>query len=375
MKSIYVISPGGRTATGGICRMVDYFCEEWSAAGRDPPLVVVDSSGPYVAWKMPFYFAWSVVVILAAALRRDIALLHIHTAANGSIVRKSVHISIGKMFRIPVVVHMHAADFVPFYSGLPEFGRRMVTYFMRKADRFIVLGDSWRRYYIDTVGLDPRRVAVLRNAVPGPASLAPKPAAAGPCRMIFLGILSNRKGLNELIRALADPSVAGLSWTLDVAGNGDQAPFANLAEQLGISSKVRFRGWMESSVARGLLSQSDILLLPSHHEGLPMVILEAMAYGVAVIATRVGSVDEAVTNNATGILVEPGNVPELAEALRRLISDRELRASMGTAGRERYLREFHIGRLNERLETMFAELCDKGPPEAPTRETTSEGLI
>ena len=294
VPSIYVVAPGGRTATGGMCRMVDYAMAEWEAAGRLPLLTLVDSTGPYVKWRQPFHFALALGRVLVAGLRGRVALLHIHAAERGSVLRKAAFIYLGRALGVPCVVHMHAAGFEAFYNAAPAVVRRAVTHAFRQASRFVVLGSGPARYFVETVGLDRERVAVVRNAVPDQIGQdraeAAERSAGGACRLAFVGALVERKGLGELIEALAHARMAGLAWHLDVAGNGDPAPWREFAAALGIEARIAFHGWLDGAGVQRRLAASDALVLPSRAEGLPMVIVEALAHALPVVCTPVGAV-------------------------------------------------------------------------------------
>ncbi len=361
--SIYVVAPGGRTATGGMCRMVDYMMAEWEAAGREPALTLVDSTGPYVRWRQPFHFALALGRVLAAGLGGRVVLLHIHAAERGSVLRKAAFIYLAGALGVPCVVHMHGAEFETFYGTAPLLIRRAVTHAFRRAQRFVVLGGAWERYFAETVGIERQRIVVVRNAVPDPTPVPERPARHA-CRLVFMGALVERKGLGELIEALADPWMTGLSWYLDVAGNGDPAPWRQRASELGIASRITFHGWLDGAGAQRLFAASDVLVLPSRAEGLPMVVIEAMAHGLAVVCTPVGTVDEAVSDGVTGLFVPPRDAEALADALARVIGDADLRRRLGRAGRERFLAEFGIARLNDHMARVFQDALREARPDA-----------
>jgi glycosyltransferase involved in cell wall biosynthesis len=160
--------------------------------------------------------------------------------------------------------------------------------------------------------------------------------------------LTRRKGHRFLFEALAlldrerppgaAPGRAGM-WKLLVVGEGeeDQA-LARLATDLGLSDRVVFLGQMPD--ARQIIHVSDLLLLPSLLESQPLVITEAMASRVPVVASRIYGIPEIVADGHTGLLVEPGAPRPLAEALGRLLGDSELRGRLGAAGRCRYEEQF-----------------------------------
>ena len=369
--AITMIVPGGRHSTGGMCRMADYCASEWEATGRLPAVRVLDSMGPYVKWREPFHFAVCIVRILGAAARGRVALLNLHVAAYGSMLRKGLLLLLGRALRIPVVLHMHGGDFGYFYTGLPRVLRRAVSANLRMADHVVVLGDVWYRFYTTIVGLDGARITVIRNAVPAP----PADGAHDGDELVFLGLMSNTKGLGDLLQALADPALAALPWRLTVAGHGDPAPFEAQARALGLAPRVAFRGWLGRREIGTLLAHARVLLLPSHFEAMPMVLLEAMSHGVPIIATRTGGIPEVVEDGVTGILVEPRDGAALAKAIFGLLSDQELCLRLGRQGRQRFLAHFEIGGANDRLQSVFLKVlqargrmvpaCPVADPAAP----------
>lgn len=363
---IYVVNCGGRTGPGGMPRMVDYYMTEWEAQDRAPQLMLIDSTGPSydwrtqrlsAIWRQPLYCLRALARVAGAGLLGRVAGLHIHMADRGSVFRKALFIYLGRLMACPVAIHMHAATFPEFYAKLSPLLQKWVRHVLRQADRFIVLGHAQRRYFIDTVWLDPQRVAIVHNAVPAIPPPAPQPENSR-CQLLFVGTLIERKGLRDLIEALAQPRVRALPWHLRIVGEGEQHQWAGLVATHRLDDRVTFAGWVASAGVHQLLEDSDVLVLPSLNEGLPMVILEAMAHGRPVIATPVGSVCDAVEDEVTGLLVAPSDPDALAHALERIIVDKELRSKLGTAGRDLIVERFTISRLNNQLEELFGEICN-----------------
>jgi glycosyltransferase involved in cell wall biosynthesis len=155
-----------------------------------------------------------------------------------------------------------------------------------------------------------------------------------------------------LLRAFA--KVPGAA-RLKLVGDGRTLAAAKkLAEDLGICERVEFKG------ARGdvpeILAQTDVFVLASKTETLPISILEAMRAGLPVIASDVGGICEEVVDGETGLLVPAGSVEELSEALKRLLADRPLRLAMGSAGRQRFERVFLADRMIERARVLYEEV-------------------
>jgi len=359
-RRIFVVVPGGVAGPGGMCAVVRQCAREWQARGRRPGLAIIDSRGNGGTWRMAARFGGTVLRVIAAGLRGEIALLHLHMAERGSVLRKGLLLHLGRLLGVPVVLHLHGAEFAGFYGALPPFLRARVRALLGAADRVLVLGAATRDRLVAELGVPAPRVVVHANAVAAPAVRRPAPGDAG-CRLLFLGAIGERKGLDVLLRALAAPAVSGLDWRLDVAGPGELAAFRGLAAGLGLSHRVAFAGPVDAGAAAGLLERADLLVLPSRAEGMPMAILEAMAHGRPVVATRVGDVADAVQHGRTGLLVPPGDSQALAEALALLVADPDLRRRLGDAGRRRFAHAFDIGAANDRLEPLLASVAAASP--------------
>ena len=159
---------------------------------------------------------------------------------------------------------------------------------------------------------------------------------------MFLGYLSARKGVPELLEALASPAMAALPWRATLAGGGPVDEFRARADALGLAGRVAFPGWIDQSAASALCADADILVLPSHAEGLAMSVLEGLAHGLAVVTTPVGAHAEVIEPERSGLLMPPGDVAALAAALARVIGDPELRERLRAGARQRFLDRFDV---------------------------------
>lgn len=171
----------------------------------------------------------------------------------------------------------------------------------------------------------------------------------------FVGNLLRHKGLHRLIAALSE--VGGEDWHLVVAGTGPEEQRCRArVDALGRADQATFTGILSPEDVERLLSAVDILALPSTTEGMPYVVLEAMACGLPVVASRVYGIPEMVRDGEGGVLVDPTDVGGLARALQRLIADGSLRKRMGSAGRERFQESFTLERQVSAIENVYREL-------------------
>lgn len=157
---------------------------------------------------------------------------------------------------------------------------------------------------------------------------------AGPLRLLLCGRLAPGKGLRALVPALGalDPAAP---WTLTVAGDGPRMGWLRAAlDAAGLAGRVRLLGFVPREAMPGVYREADVLVHPSHFEGQSNAVLEAMASGLAVVASRIPGCAELVRPGESGLLVPPGDAPALAGALGELLGRPGLAARMGRRGRE-----------------------------------------
>jgi glycosyltransferase involved in cell wall biosynthesis len=176
-------------------------------------------------------------------------------------------------------------------------------------------------------------IAVVPNGVDLNAYQAPHREDPFP-RILSVGRVVHQKGLDLALAALA--GLTQLEWDWCVAGDGPQLPaLREIVRQKGLDGRVHFVGWQRADELRKKYATANLFLFPSRHEGMPNAVLEAMASGLPVIATRIAGNEDLVEDGRTGVLVPVEDVEALQQALRELLNDAEKRESMGRAGRAR----------------------------------------
>jgi len=179
--------------------------------------------------------------------------------------------------------------------------------------------------------------------------LAPPPLKPGGTRVLFVGRLEDRKGIDVLLAALEKIMPKRTDLYVDLVGNdrldaGDGRTFRNAFEERNskepFAKRVQFHGEVTDEQLRGFYAAADIFVAPSRFESFGLIFLEAMMFATPVIGCRAGGMPEVIDEGVTGLLVEPGDVDQLAKAITSLFDDPNLRERMGQAGRARYLAEF-----------------------------------
>lgn len=235
-------------------------------------------------------------------------------------------------------------------------------------NRYIAVADHLRRKLVDGRGLPPEKVVKIYNGIDAGLYNCPaeQPARvrsaynvpAGSFLVAAFCRLSPEKGLFNLVEA-AGKTRGPLSVKYLVAGEGPlEAGLKARVKSLGIEKNFVFTGFVED--IKPLLSAADLVVLPSFREGFPVVLLEAMAAGKPVVASKIAGIDESVEDGRTGLLVPPGDSAALAEAIMELCKDRGRAVEMGKKGSVAVREKFGIAKMINAHEAVYREvLVDK----------------
>lgn len=343
--------PAGPNSRGGMASVMRLLLDD-----PDPRFAIsavptyVDTGAALRLWTGVRGMVLSATLIVLG--RADI--VHVHLSHGGSVARKALPLFAARLRGVPSIVHGHSFDFSGWFDRLPALVRPVVRAALR-ADHWLVLGGSLSEEYRASLHLSGESVQVLYNPVVLPAAVASHGGQS--LTVLALGRLGQRKGTYDLIEAIAllpDDIRARVCVTL--AGDGEVEQARALVAARRLSGVIDVVGWIDPITRDELLGRTDIFVLPSYDEGLPMAILEAMAHGVVPVTTPVGGIPDAVTDGIDGLLVAPGQTAQLAEALCRLICDDGLRETLGAAARER-AQMFDIGAWRAELAQLWLNLA------------------
>lgn len=319
--------------------------------------------------------------------RPDAILMTLSISPTG-LMKEGAAIALARLWGSQVVVHYHQGELLArVLTGGSWWLRAWLKALLSQVRFVLVLGEGIGKALVEA-GMDSRRVRVLHNCIDLDA-VTPKDWGAAEAhnevRLVFLGDVSFRKGFPDLADALAVVREKNPSVVLVVAGEvvppaaesflrrdfltpDVQLRFDRAGDRIrealeaGASAGICYMGSVRGEHKWQLLRDSDVLVLPSYAEGLPMSILEAMATGLAVIATSVGAVTDAVIDGETGYVVPPGGVALLADRLGKLAADVHLRRRMGEAGRHRIERVFSGPVVGTRFGSLMREAAARARP-------------
>jgi colanic acid/amylovoran biosynthesis glycosyltransferase len=296
------------------------------------------------AWAFSLAHFAEAVVLAQELKRRGITRLHNHFANSGA----TVGYLATRLLPMPWSFTMHGISETDYPAGL-MLGRKIeaadfvacVSYFGRAQAMRLVEPEHWRKLHVVRCGL--------------PLSALPPHAQPGDRkRIICVGRLSAEKGQAGLLEAFAAVVRDHELVELTFVGDGPERDLLHSrAAALVIADKVTFAGRCGEMETLEHIARSDILVLSSFMEGLPIVLMEAMAVGTPVIASRVAGIPELVEEGKSGLLFTPSDWSALAECIRRLLADDALRAKLARGGRAAVKRQFDVDRSARAMLGLF----------------------
>lgn len=277
-------------------------------------------------------------------------IVHVHMAEKGSVYRKGIAIKMACFFGCKIIIHMHGAEFQVWYESLEPEKKNKVKKILNRADKVIILGEYWKSFLSQLV--PENKIAVIYNAVEVPKENKYNNNAN---RILFLGVVGQRKGAYDLLEAYSRVKDKIQGFELEFYGPDFEGKISDEIEKLNLQDRVRYMGWLGSSDKELVFKDVVCNVLPSYNEGLPMTILETMAYGIPNISTTVAAIPE-VINNQNGFLVEAGNIEEISKSIEKICKEEKVRKILSQNAYQTIKNQFSIKKHVEEIINLYREL-------------------
>ncbi len=296
---------------------------------------------------------------VGALVRHRPSIVHVKTSAGINFFQNAAYALVARACGRKVALQIHDGRFPEFLSASSRAGARMIVAALAAPHRLIALSESWKTYF---QGLAPHApISVVPNGVVtetftnAPDARERFGIRPGRVAILFVGTrdpaLDDRKGLPTLLAAFEQVRRRHSEALLVIAGAAaSNRPTDPDRIEVGIIGEAE-----KASLYRSV----DLLVLPSEVENMPNTVLEAMAAGIPVVATRVGAIPEMITHGDTGFLIEVGDVSALAAHVSTLVADPERRRRMGRRAGDAVKRTYDFNRIQERLAEEYATLSPK----------------
>lgn len=262
-----------------------------------------------------------------------------------------------RLLGLPHLITMHGG-----FKVCKALRRRIaLRWAMRTSDHAVMVSRATQKQFSDDLGVRPSLFTVVPNGVPvqkGDASAVRKEFGIeeGDCVLLAVGVLEKHKGHRILLEALTglERDGLGIPWKLIIAGGGGGDEHDSMLEYIRaqrIGDRVHIV--LNRNDVADLLALADIFVMPSLWEGLPMAVLEAMLARKAIVASAIAGIPEAIIDGREGLLVTPGEVAPLADALRIVLTDPKRRAELGDAAVARAEQDFTVAVMADRYEALY----------------------
>ena len=265
-------------------------------------------------------------------------IIHIHMASRRSTFRKGKYVKIAKKYNKRVILHIHGAEFKIFYNDECNANqKKYITNVLNLADKIIVLSEEWKEFFSNLVNKD--KIEVIYNAILIPENFDKN---LDDEKILFLGRFGKRKGIYDLISVLEKLCIKYPDLTLYAGGDGEVDNVKQIINEKNLEKNIKILGWVKGKEKENLLKESTFYILPSYNEGMPMSVIEGMAYKNVTITTNVGGIPKMITNMQNGVLINPGDTESLYKYLDKLLQDKELRIKLSENARKTTEEKFNI---------------------------------
>lgn len=306
MNNLIFLGTDFKKGKGGVASVLEEYAKLFPVA----KFISTTNSGSYLSNFLAFIKAYFRLLFILVTTKNNI--VHIHGASYNSFYRKYTFYKLTRLFDSKIIYHIHGAEFHVFYEKSGKKTRKCIKSVVENVDCLICLSEKWELFFKHNFKV--KRIDIVPNIIPE-AKLIRKKSQSNIISFLVLGYIAERKGIWLLLDVLKKNKDKLNGKTIFyIGGNGETGKLEKLIVKYKLEHIVKFIGWVSKDKKIGYLNKSDVFILPSYNEGLPISILEAMSYELPIISTNVGGIPEIVDSN-NGILIEPGNKEQLIGAI------------------------------------------------------------
>jgi glycosyltransferase involved in cell wall biosynthesis len=351
-KKVLSVGPHYVNHRGGIGGVLENYSKYFSKFNFIP--TYPPSKTKYKISSFPFFVGAIYKIFRFLLKNKEIEIVHIHGAARGSLIRKVVILFITKfLFRKKVIFHSHGGALEAFYYKSPKVLKYIISFLFNNVDLIICLSSQWKLFF--ETNFSNNNVIVLGNMVErrkGELVRCPNDKLV----LLFLGIICTPKGIYDLIDVIIEnKNEFEGKLILKIGGKGEVDNLKALLEKNGLEKIIFFKGWVTGKEKEELLFESDVYVLPSYTEALPLSILEAMEYSKPIVATNVGGIPEIVKDGENGFLIEPGDKKSMLKGILSFMSNPQRIREMGDKSRK-MVEPYYAENIMEKLKKIYQGL-------------------
>ena len=286
-------------------------------------------------------------------------LVYVHLGSNASLYRESIFIFLAKLFGKKVITHFHAGDVDNYYPFQRKIGQKFIQTALGLSDSFIAVSQESAKQLRDIT--QSQNISVITNAIDtsvfnGNKKSLTDERSDDAVRLLFVGAVGKLKGEKDLIKALALLRDNKPNLKISFLGYGAEN-LKDYCERFEVGDLVEYLGAVPMNERIEFFRRSDIFVLPTYAEAMPMSVIEAMAAGLPVISTRVGGIPELIEDGVDGILFAPGDVGALAEKISFLLNNKDTRIKIGKKAKQKAREQMDFRVYVNKLRTLLFAMC------------------
>ncbi len=330
------------SAKGGMSSVAKHYIENGFLTGYNIKYIPTYISAPKPIQIV--YFIIRYLQIIALLLTRQFKIVHLHMTKGGSTVRKGMIAFISKLLGIKYIIHLHI-NYEDYYKRYPAIFKNFTKWIFRNTECNIVLSKDMGAFIKKIVPCS--NITVIGNGVHIPHV---NPYNYHNKHILFFSVFEKRKGIFDLLRCikLLDTRIdKDIRFYICGAGEEEDA-IRDEIESLGTKHRIGRFGWIDNSEKENVFKETGIHVLPSYNEGLPMSVIETMAYGIPNISTHIPGMSSIINDGETGFLINPGDIEALADKIEKLVKDENLRRKFSD-------NSYDFVKTNNSIELMMAK--------------------
>lgn len=300
-----------------------------------------------LSYAYSFTFLCKFIILLVS---HKIDIIHIHTASYTSFWEKCIYITTGKMDGKKVALHIHGALFKEFYLNGSVLSKKLIRFFLQKCDAVIVLSTAWRSFFKSFV--DEEKLHVVPNGI-DMSPFSHMTNKTDVVSFLHMGEVSQRKGIYDILKVIEILRDENIAMHFDIVGPGEIDQVAKIIAKKKLENYISLHGPKYGAERFTYFYRAHAFILASYAEGFPIALIEALAAGLPVVSTIVGGIPDMIRHGGHGFLCEPGDVEALADHIKKIVLDTNVREKMTRTNRDYALHQFDINICANRISSIY----------------------
>ncbi len=279
--------------------------------------------------------------------------VYIHSSSNRSFFRKSLFFWTAVLFGKRIIFHIHPTHFYDYLTSLSGLRRKLASALLNRADALVVLTDFMKEKM--GVLFPGKRIFVLRNPIDPEQFEQPPVGSRSKNQLLYLGWFIREKGVYDLVDAAGMLKEKGIGFKLFFFGTKQRDKLVRYVQMKNLNDCIVVGGWLKNGEKLEHLYRSTMLILPTYSEGIPNVILEAMATKTPILSTLVGGLAEVLKDNCNAVITTPGDPARLSMDIQKMLGDQKLREKISENAYQEVREKYDIRIIEKTFRKIIEE--------------------